>query len=275
MAVLSDVIGRGYSTGREIGDDISRVRFQRGEERVREKYAALAAEEGKPLRDYMPQIEQEITALGQGMFGADRRGVIGADRQSLSAGALGRLQGDVLRAGEREAGALAMQGNQMGARQERARTLYGMGRFDDGQAQQIAGDTIGATAASVGPDGVYDPAKGALAMSGVNAQYGDQAGAERNATAGKSFRMDSANAIAGNLATMFQNPANYSALTRACERSCRTCLATPTCRWATTACGTSMPTAPRRRRGRLTRRKRVTRPSCWTCCRASPVTRRR
>lgn len=209
MAVINDMAA-GYGLGRAIGDDISRVRFNRGEQKIREKYAAQAEAEGKPLQDYMPQIEAELKQLGSGMFGVDRRGVTGEGGQSFSTGALGRLNRDVLLAGERAAGAQALSGDQQGARQTRAQALYGMGRFDDAQAQQIAGDTIGATRGAIGADGLYDPTMGAQRMGAVNAQYGDQAGAERNAQAGNTFRLQAGAAIAGRLATAFQNPGTTS-----------------------------------------------------------------
>lgn len=206
MAAISDVIGRGWATGSMIGDDVARVRFSRGEQKIRQKYADQAEAEGKTLQDYMPQIEAEIRDLGTGMFGADRRGLRGEGGELYSSGALGRLSRDVLQQGERAAGAKALAGDQQGARQTRAQTLYGIGRFDDGQAQQIAGDTIGATRGAIGADGQYDPTMGAQRMGAVNAQYGDQAGAERNSQATTTFRLQAASALAGRLATAFQNP---------------------------------------------------------------------
>lgn len=216
MASWADSIGRGYGVGRTIGDDISRMRYGKAEERVRDKYAALAAEEGKTLQDYLPQMEEELRGAGRGMFGADRRGVIGADRQSLSGGALGRLRDEVMTAGERRAGALMLEDKQEESRMSRAGTLAALGRYDDAQQQQIAGKTIGATTRALGPagpngePGVYDPAKGALGMAQVNAQHGNQAGAERDAAAGQTFRMQQANVFGGQLATMFQNPDQYT-----------------------------------------------------------------
>lgn len=191
-----------FGTGQRIGDAWSERRFQAKAQAIRDEFQQRADAEGKSLQDYLPEMED---ALRTAAASSSRRGL------SLEQPVLDRWNSDVGRAGERAAGALAMGGDQAGARTARAGTQYALGNFDEGQGQQIAGDTIRATqgAMQVNPatgQNEYNPAAGASALSRVGAQYGNAgAAAEQQQQAG-SFRIQAAQGLAGQLFNLFQTP---------------------------------------------------------------------
>jgi len=203
---IASTIGRGWGVGRGIGDDIAEGRYRRGSQEIVQKYTDLAAAEGKTLEDYLPDMETELQKLGSGMFGADRRGVAGRSGIPVSREVAQGIYDQVGRASERRAGAAALGGDQAGARDIRARTQYGIGNFDQGQGQQVAGDTIRATAGALRPDGTYDRAAGAQALAGVGARYGDAGNANEQTQAATSFRLQEATALADQLFRIIQNP---------------------------------------------------------------------
>lgn len=205
-----DIIGRNYRAGRGIGNDFATTRFNRRAAKLREEYEARAKEEGKPLDDYLPEIQQRLQDLAVDT-GVTRRAIRDDGGRSLDAAYTDELRGYAVRNADVEAGRMAYGGDQAGARQRRALARYNAGQFDDGQTQQIMGDTMGATAGALRPDGTYDPAKGAQALAGVSARYGDHASASQNQQGAETFRLKAANAIAGNLLRMVQNPNVYDA----------------------------------------------------------------
>ena len=207
---IASTIGRGWGVGRGIGDDIAETRYRRGSQEVVQKYTDLAAAEGKTLEDYLPAMEAELQKLGSGMFGADRRGVVGRSGAPISREVAQGIYDTIGRASERRAGAAALAGDQAGARDIRARSQYGMGNFDAGQGQQVAGDTIRATSGALRPDGTYDRAGGAQALAGVGARYGDAGQANEQTQAAQSFRLQEATALADQLFRIVQNPKGNS-----------------------------------------------------------------
>lgn len=201
-----DIISRNYSAGRAIADDFVTSRFAKKADQVRSKYEAQAKAEGKQLQDFLPDLEAELRTLASDV-GATRRGVKDSKGGALDVGAMGRIREDVVRGGEQRAGALAMAGDQAGARRTRAGALYSTGeRFDDAQGQQIAGDTIAATQGALGPDGKYDSQKGALGLAKVGAQYGNGDAAAAQTEQADTFRMKSAAAKATQLYNLISNP---------------------------------------------------------------------
>ena len=210
MATLAEVVGQGWGVGSAIGDDISQFRFERNKRKTIERYEQQAAAEGKTLDDYLPQIEEDLRRSAQGMFGVDSRGVRGAGGQPYSRGAIGTLRQDSWERGEREAGALSMAGNHADARDTRARAAYRTNQYDVGVEQQHAGDMIRATSGATGADGLYDAAAGASALSGVDARYGNHAGAATNADQARQFRFKKAGAYGSQLFMMAQNPQMYT-----------------------------------------------------------------
>lgn len=207
---IGDDFARSYSAGRAIGNDFASARFARRAEKIRDQYQQQAAAEGKTLEDYLPQLEQDLRQLAIDS-GATRRNVRGDDGQTLDQGYAAGLYRDVGRQGERRAGALAMGGDQAGARRARAGTQYALGNFDEGQGQQIAGDTIRATQGALRPDGTYDMAGGAQALAGVGARYGNAEAAAGQQQAAVTFRLQQARAKADSLFNMAQNPKAFSA----------------------------------------------------------------
>ena len=200
-----DIISRNYSAGRAIADDFVTSRFAKKADQVRSKYEAQAKAEGKQLQDFLPDLEAELRTLASDV-GATRRGIKDSKGGALDMGAMGRIREDVARGGEQRAGALAMAGDQAGARQTRAGAQYAIGEFDAGQGQQIAGDTIAATQGALGPDGKYDAQKGALGLAKVGAQYGNAEAAAGQTEAADTFRMKSAAAKATQLYQLISNP---------------------------------------------------------------------
>ena len=200
-----DIISRNYSAGRAIADDFVTSRFAKKADQVRSKYEERAKAEGKQLQDFLPDLEAELRTLASDV-GATRRGVTDKKGGALDMGAMGRIREDVARGGEQRAGALAMAGDQAGARQTRAGAQYAIGEFDAGQGQQIAGDTIAATQGALGPDGKYDAKKGALGLAKVGAQYGNAEAAAGQTEAADTFRMKSAAAKATQLYQLISNP---------------------------------------------------------------------
>lgn len=198
-----DTIARGYGAGRAIGNDIAGIRFQRRAEKVRSEYEERAAAEGKTLEDYLPEMENRLRQSAIDV-GATRRGI------NPEAAYAEGLRGEVTRAGERRAGALSLEGKQAEARDARARTQYSVGDFDQGQGQQIAGDTIRATSGAMRPDGTYDMAGGAQALAGVSARYGDSAQANAQQQGATTFRLQDAKAKADSMFNMVQNLQAFS-----------------------------------------------------------------
>lgn len=198
-----ETIARGYGAGRAIGNDIASMRFQRRAAKVRSEYEERAASEGKSLEDYLPEMEDRLRQSAIDV-GATRRGL--SPEGEYAEG----LRGEVSRAGERRAGALALAGDQAGARDARARTQYSVGDFDQGQGQQIAGDTIRATSGAMRPDGTYDMAGGAQALAGVGARYGDANSANAQQQNATTFRLQDAKAKADSLFNMVQNLQAFS-----------------------------------------------------------------
>ena len=198
-----DTIARGYGAGRAIGNDIAGIRFQRRAEKVRSEYEERAAAEGKTLEDYLPEMENRLRQSAIDV-GATRRGI------NPEAAYAEGLRAEVARAGDRRAGALALEGKQAEARDSRARTQYSVGDFDQGQGQQIAGDTIRATSGAMRPDGTYDMAGGAQALAGVSARYGDSAQANAQQQSATTFSQQAAAAKAGSLLNVFQNLDKFS-----------------------------------------------------------------
>ena len=193
-----DIIARNYSAGRALADDFVTSRFQKKADALRTQYEDRAKAENKKLQDYMPDLEADLRALAAST-GATRRGIANKKGEALDITAMGRIREDVARAGEQRAGALALSGDQAGARRERAGAQYSVGNFDAGFGQQQAGDTIAATAGAVGADGAYDAKKGALGLARVGAQYGDGQQAAQQTEAADTFRMKSAAAKATQL----------------------------------------------------------------------------
>lgn len=210
MSNLAQTMAAGYNLGRNIGDDISEVRFNRAQRRITAEYEQRAAEEGRSLDEYLPEIEGRLREAGQGIFGADRRGVTGAGGQSLTTGALGALDRRLLRDGERAAAAQSRDGNHAGARDTRARVLGNLGQYDNAIMQQNAGDMIRASSSAMGADGTYDQQKGASALAGVNARYGDHDGASTRTNEAKQFRLQKGAAYANQLQVMALNMEAYS-----------------------------------------------------------------
>lgn len=191
-----------FGTGQRIGDAWSERRFQAKAQEIRSQFEQRAAAEGKQLQDYLPEME---SALREAAASSTRRGL------SLEQPVLDRWNSDIGRAGERAAGALAMRGDQAGARTARAGTQYALGNFDEGQGQQIAGDTIRATqgAMQLNPGTgkmEYNPAAGASALSSVGAQYGNAEAAAGQQQQAGSFRIQAAQGLAGQLFNLFQTP---------------------------------------------------------------------
>lgn len=205
-----DIIGRNYRAGRGIGNDFATTRFNRRAAKLREEYEARAKEEGKPLDDYLPEIQQRLQDLAVDT-GVTRRAIRDDGGRSLDAAYTDELRGYAVQNADVEAGRMAYGGDQAGARKRRALARYNAGLFDDGQTQQIMSDTMGATAGALRPDGTYDPAKGAQALAGVSARYGDHASATQNQQGAETFRLRAASTIAGNLLRMVQNPNVYDA----------------------------------------------------------------
>lgn len=204
-----DIIGRNYGTGRAIGDDFARTRFERRAQKVKDEYQQKADAEGKTLQDYLPDIERDLEQLAV-KVGATRRAIKGRGGEALDQSYARGLREGVALAGERRAGAKAMAGDQAGARQSRAGTQYAIGEFDAGQGQQIAGDTIAATQGAMRPDGTYDMAAGAQALAGVGAKYGSADAANAQQQGATSFRLQAARAKADALFNMAQNPAEFT-----------------------------------------------------------------
>jgi len=191
-----------FGTGQRMGDAWSERRFRAKAQAIRTEFEALAAQEGKNLEDYLPQME---TALRSAAESSQRRGL------SLEQPVLDQWNSDIGRASERRAGALALQGNQAGARDVRAGAQYALGNFDEGQGQQIAGDTIRATSAAMQRDPstgqmAYNPAAGAAGISRVGAQYGNADAAAQGQQQAGSFRLQAAQGLAGQLFNLFQSP---------------------------------------------------------------------
>lgn len=210
MATLAEVVGQGWGVGSAIGDDISQFRFERNKRKTIERYEQQAAAEGKTIDDYLPQIEEDLRRSAQGMFGVDSRGVRGAGGQPYSRGAIGTLRQDSWDRGEQEAGALSLAGNHADARDARARAAYRTNQYDVGVEQQHAGEMIRATNGATGADGLYDAAAGASALSGVDARFGNHAGAATNMDQARQFRFKKAGAYGSQLFMMAQNPEMYT-----------------------------------------------------------------
>jgi hypothetical protein len=198
-----DIIGRGYVTGRALGNDVAQLRFNRRAEKLRSEYEQRAREEGKDLADFMPEIEDRLRETARAV-GASRRG-LKSDEVYLA-----DLSPALTRGTNRRAGALALEGNQAGARDTLARGAYNMGDFDGGQTQQIAGDTIRATTGALRPDGTYDAARGAQALSGTAARYGDGNMAAQQGQSATTFSLQVARAKGGALLNMIQNPGAFT-----------------------------------------------------------------
>lgn len=205
-----DIIGRNYSAGRAIADDFVSARYAKKADELRSTYEQRAKSEGKQLQDYLPELESELRTLAAGV-GATRRGVTDRKGQALDMGTMGRIRDDVSRMGDQRAGALAMAGDQAGARQTRAGAQYAIGDFDAGQGQQIAGDTIAATSGALDGEGRYDPQKGALGLAKVGAQYGNAETAASQTEQADTFRMKSAAAKATQLYNLISNPESADA----------------------------------------------------------------
>lgn len=205
---IGDVFGRGYRSGRAIGEDFSSMRYQRGERKIREKYAEQAKSEGKTLQDYLPQIETELDDLYT-KSGARKRGVTGEGGLSLSEVSRAALGKEVQRAAARRAGSAALGGDIAGSRRELAGAEYAMGNYDTGMANQQGADTIAASTAAINPDGTFNRTKGAQGLSNVQARYGDVAGAAQSEGAREGFRFEAAAALAGQMATMVDNPSTF------------------------------------------------------------------
>lgn len=191
-----------FGTGQRLGDSFSTRRFAGKAQDIRAKYEQLATTEQKPLEAYLPQMEAE---LREAAGSSARRGL------NLEAPEVERLHADVGRAGERRAGALALANDQQGARMARAGTQYGLGNFDAGQGQQIAGDTIGATqgAMRINPatgQREYNAAAGAQGLANVGAQYGNAEAAQGQQQNAATFRLQAAQGLVGQLFNLFQSP---------------------------------------------------------------------
>lgn len=206
---IGDIISRNYGAGRAIGDDFSQSRFARGAAKIREEYETRAKEEGQSLDAYLPEMEDRLRSLYTDS-GSARRGVLGRSGQSLDNEYAADLRTAAARMGERRAGALAIGGDQAGAREQRARTQYAIGDFDAGQSQQVAGDTILATQDAMRPDGSYDMAKGAQNLAGVGARYGNADAANAQQAGASTFRLQAARAKADSIFNMAQNPSAFS-----------------------------------------------------------------
>lgn len=206
-----DIIARNYSAGRAIADDFVSSRYAKKADELRTTYEERAKSEGKQLQDYLPDLEAELRQLAAGV-GATRRGVTDASGKALDMGTMGRIREDVGRMGDTRAGALALAGDQAGARQTRAGAQYAIGEFDAGQGQQVAGDTIAATSSAIDPKtGAYDAQKGALGVAKVGAQYGNADVAAGQTEAADTFRMKSAAAKATQLYNIISNPESADA----------------------------------------------------------------
>lgn len=198
-----DIIARGYSAGRALGDDFSQLRFNRRADKLRSEYEQRASAEGKDLSEYLPEIESRLRDLSTSV-GASRRGLSSADDAYSQISALAQ------RGTQRRAGALALKGEQASARDTLARGAYSAGDFDMGQTQQIAGDTIRSTTGALRPDGTYDMAKGAQSLAGTAARYGDANMANAQQQGATTFRLQAAVAKADQMFRMVQNLGQFS-----------------------------------------------------------------
>lgn len=202
-----DIIGRNYSAGRAIANDFVSARYSKKADQLRTTYEERAKAEGKQngIEDYLPEMEKELRQIAAGV-GATRRNVTDNRGRALDIVSRDRIREDVGTEGERRAGELAIAGDQAGGRQSRAITQYKLGNYDDGQQQQIAGDTITATKGALGADGVYDQKAGAKALATVGANYGDANAANAQTENADTFRMKSAAAKATQLYNLISNP---------------------------------------------------------------------
>lgn len=203
-----DIIGRNYMTGRAIGNDFSSTRFAKKAAALRDQYEERARAENRPLTDFLPEIEQELQqlAIDTGVTRRNVRSERGIALDDEFASNVGVL---AIRDSERRAGALAMGGDQAGARDMRARGFYGYGNFDEGQNQQIAGGQIRATQGAV-KDGEYNQAAGAQALALNAANFGLSDEANRQQQGATTFRLQAGGAAAGEVWRIAQNIDKFS-----------------------------------------------------------------
>lgn len=204
-----DIISRGYSMGRAIGNDFSEMRFSRKADQLRQEYEARAAEEGKPLESYVGEMEERLRDVARSS-GATRRGIGARTGDTLDRTYRTGLREDIHTQGERRAWELEESGDRVGAYDSRARTQGALGNFDAGIQQRLASRTIGATQGAMRPDGTYDMRQGAINAAGVSAAFGDQASAEGNTQNAETFRLRAAAAKAGALFNIATNLDQFS-----------------------------------------------------------------
>lgn len=200
-----DVLGRNYAVGREFGEDLATMRFQRNAAKVREEYEERARTEQKPLDSYLPEIEQRLQEVAR-KVGATRRGVMGRGGQSLDAAYGANLRDEFGRLGQREAATQEMAGDFAGAQGTLGRNAANRGDYAGAQQAALTRDSIGATSAAMGPDGQYDMAKGAQGLAGIAAQRGMSDAANAQQTGATTFRLQAATAIGDQLQRVFTNP---------------------------------------------------------------------
>lgn len=204
---IGDDFGRGYQAGRGIGDDLSRWRMSRGEQKLREEFEQRAAEEGRNLEDYIPEIESRLQALYESS-GSAKRGITGAYGRSPVESQLDQYRRRASEGIGRRASAALETGDVAGSRRVLARGMGQMGDYDASLANYQAGDQVEAVNAGVGRgvDGGFDSAGASGRMAGVLGKYGDIAGASGAQNASEQFRTQNLQVLGGRMATMLENP---------------------------------------------------------------------
>lgn len=208
---IGDIFARSFRSGRAIGEDFSSMRYQRGEEKIRQKYTELAKSEGKNLEDYRGQIQTDLDNLYR-TSGAKKRNLRDDAGNPLSSGSLASYDKRALDTANVRAGEQARAGDIAGSRSTLANTNFATGNYDAGIQNRQASDIIGASTAAIGkgPNGQYDAAGAAGAMSGIQARYGNMEGAIGAQQKSEGFRFEAAAGLAGQMAMMLDNPGQFA-----------------------------------------------------------------
>ncbi|MCJ7409526.1 hypothetical protein LPQ06_28445, partial [Klebsiella pneumoniae] len=185
--------------GRAIGNDFAATRYARRAQKLKDEYEARAAQEGKPLEQYMPEIEQRLEELAV-KVGATRRGVKGDDGRPIDRSYRDRFYEDADLGAQRRASRQVLDGNVAEGYRTMAESRGAMGRLGDTLTfGQAAGETAAVAGAIDPKSGAFDPAKAATGRAANAAKFGQGDIANTQYQQARQFRLQAAAGIGGQL----------------------------------------------------------------------------
>lgn len=210
---IGDIFGRSYRAGRGIGEDWSRMRYARGEAKIRERLAQEAQQAGVSVDQYlvdqnrMADLEAELQQLYQ-RSGAMKRGISGPGGQRLNETSMGQFEGEFRRGVGRTASQRALAGDYAGMHGALARGAGALGDVEGAMQSSVAQQQTAASRDAY-QNGQFNAEQFNQRMGQINANIGAGDQADDRMQQARAMRYRFAQQQMGMFLTAFENKEMY------------------------------------------------------------------